>query len=379
MVSTGNQGNLTDQLGENILKEYPAYLLGPASRLLDPATAAIALTVGSVTHANGLESEDEELVGVRPICGADQPSPFTRAGPGIRGMIKPDLVDYGGNAVWDGPTKSIVNGGKKSSAGVWTFHHEPVDRLFRSRSGTSFSAPIVAHKAAIILEQYPDAPANMIRSLLALSGEVTEPTAKALLPFGAQAPLMLCGNGIANVDNAVGSDDSRVVFYANDEIEPDHFAVFELPVPSVFQTTKGTREIKIALAFDPPVRRTRADYLGLTMGWRLIRGTSQKDVFDKFRKWEKAEGEPPEFPPKYQCTTAPGPQLREKGTLQCASFTAQRNMSEYGDIYYVAVWCRRRWAPASIKSQRFSIAAQLRHSAGIELYQALTLPIVLKA
>ena len=379
VVSTGNQKNLTVEFGERILKQYPAYLLRPSSRLLDPATAANALTVGSVAHANGLENEDEELVGVRPICGVDQPSPFTRAGPGVRGMIKPDLVDYGGNAVWDGPTKSLVSGGTKSSAGVWTFHHEPVDRLFRSRSGTSFAAPIVAHKAAIVLAQYPNAPANFIRAMLALSGEVTEPTMDALAPFGALAPLMLCGNGIANVDSAVGSDDSRVTLYANDEIAPDHFAVFELPIPTVFQTTKGTREIKVALAFDPPVRRTRADYLGLTMGWRLIRGTSQQDVFDKFRKWEKAEGEPPEFPSKYQCNTTPGPKLREKGTLQCASFTAQRNMSEYGNSYYVAVWCRRRWAPDIIKAQRFSIAVQLRHSADIQLYQALTLPVALKA
>jgi subtilisin family serine protease len=379
VVSTGNQGNLTQQFGEDILKQYPAYLMQPSSRLLDPATAANVITVGSIAHANGLQDADEELVGVRPICDADKPSPFTRAGPGVRGMIKPDLVDYGGNAVWDGPTKSLVTGNKKSSAGVWTFHHEPVDRLFRSRSGTSFAAPVVAHKAAIVLSQYPKASANFVRAMLALSGEIAEPTALALEPLGLHAPLMICGNGVANVDNAIGSDDSRVVFYADDALAPDHFAVFELPIPPIFQTTNGTREIKVALAFDPPVRRTRAEYLGLTMGWRLIRGTNSQDVFDKFRKWEKAEGEPPEFAKKFQCATFPGSTLREKGTLQCGSFTAKKNISEYGSTYYVAVWCRRRWAPATINSQPFSLAVQLRHSADIAVYQALTLPIALKA
>lgn len=378
VVSTGNQKNLTQQYGEDILKHYPSYLLSNSSRILDPATAANVLTVGSVAHSNGLENEDEELVGVRPICSTDQPSPFTRTGPGVRGMIKPDLVDYGGSAVWDGPTKALVSGGAKPSAGVWTFHHEPVNRLFRARSGTSFSAPAVSHKAAILLEQYRDAPANFLRAMLAISGEPTEPALEILEPHGNQAHLMVCGNGVPNIDHAMGSDDSRVILFANENLAPDHFAVFELPVPKLFQTTKGVREIKIALAFDPPVRRTRADYLGLTMGWRLIRGRSQQDVFDKFRKWEKAEGDPPEFPPKYVCDTFPGPQLREKGTLQCGSFVAQRDMSMYGDTYYVAVWCRRRWASPSIKSQRFSLAAQLRHSAEIELYQSLTLPVVLK-
>jgi hypothetical protein len=378
VVSTGNRSDLTSKYGENVLKEYPKYLLEPASRLVDPATAALALTVGSVAHANGLVDDDEEFVGVLPICALDQPSPFTRTGPGVRGMVKPDLVDYGGNAVWDGPTKALVSGGNKSSAGVWTFHHEPVTRLFRARSGTSFSAPIVAHKAALLLGHFPDAPANFLRAMLALAAEMPPASLDILEPVGKVAPLMVCGHGVSNVDHALASDDSRIAFYTNDELALDRFAVYELPVPALFQTTKGAREIRVSLAYDPPVRRTRADYLGVTMGWRLLRGTNEKDVFDKFRKWEKAEGDPPEFPPRYTCDTFPGPQLREKGTLQCASFIAQRDMSAYGDTYYLAVWCRRRWAPKDVERQRYSVAIQLRHSAEIELYQSLTLPLEVK-
>jgi len=379
VVSTGNQKELLSGLGEDVLKEYPQFLLDPASRILDPATAANILTVGSLAHANGLESEDEELVGVQPICDADTPSPFTRSGPGIRGMIKPDLVDFGGNAVWDGPTMKIVSGGSKASAGVWAFHHEPITQLFRPRSGTSFAAPIVAHKAASLLAAYPDVPASFLRAMLALSADLTEPSFDLLNPISKSAPLMVCGNGVASVENATTSDDSRVVFYVNDELVLDRFAVYELPIPTVFQTTKGAREIKVSLAFDAPTRRTRADYLGTTMGWRLLRGTNEKAVFDKFRKWEEADGDPPEFPDRFNCKAFPGPQLREKGTLQCASFQAARDMSSYGDTYYVAVWCRRRWAPKEIESQRFTLAVQLRHAADIELYQSITVPVELKA
>lgn len=378
IVSTGNQKGLST-LGEDVLKQYPSYLLEPSSRLLDPATAANVLTIGSLAHTNGVTEDDADYVGVIPVCSTDQPSPFTRSGPGIRGMIKPDLVDYGGTSVWDGPTTSLVGGGAKASAGVWTFHHEPVNRLFRARSGTSFATPVVAHKAAILLEQFPNAPANFLRSILALSADIPSSASEMLSKYGPQASAMLCGNGVSNIDHARTSDDSRVVFFANDEIGLDRFAVYEVPIPRLFQTTNGTREIKVSLAFDPPVRRTRADYLGVTMGWRLIRGSSEQDVFDKFRIWEKSEGEPPEFPARNECKAYPGSQLREKGTLQCATFTAKTNMSAYGDKYFLAVWCRRRWAPASITSQRLSVSVQLRHSASIALYQALTLPVLLKA
>lgn len=378
IVSAGNRDDL-HSFGEQIIQEYPTYLADTSSGLLEPAPAANVLTVGSISQSNGLTDDDAEFVGVIPICNAEEPSPFTRTGPGIRGMIKPDLVDYGGCAVWDGPTQSIVNSKFKPSVGVWAFHDQPINRLFRARCGTSFSAPLVAHKSAIILEQFPNSTANFLRSLMALTATIPAASVTRLANMEKNAKLMICGNGVTNVDYAVASDDSRVIFAADDEIEADKFVVFELPIPEVFQTTNGEREIKVSLAFDPPVRRTRADYLGFHMGWKLLRGSSEKEVFDKFRQWEKAEGDPPDFPDKNECSCFPGPQLRQKGTLQCGTFTAKTTMAAYGDKYYVAVWCKRRWASNDIKKQRFAITVQLRHSANIKLYQALTVPVQLKA
>lgn len=379
IVSAGNREDLGASFGEQIIQQYPNYLAQSASLMFEPGPAANVLTVGSVAHSNGIDADDEEMVGVIPICNADEPSPFTRTGPGVRGMLKPDLVDYGGCAVWDGPTQSVVNSSLKPSAGVWAFHEEYVDRLFRARCGTSFSAPLVAHKAALTLEQFPDATANLLRSLLALSATIPPASAARLADLNPTTQLMICGNGIANVSSALTSDDSRVVFFAEDEIELDKFMVFELPIPEIFQTTNGEREIRVSLAFDPPVRRTRAEYLGSQMGWKLLRGATEKEVFDKFRKWEEAEGDSPEFPARNDCNCYPGPQLRQKGTLQCGTFIAKKSMAAYGDKYYVAVWSRRRWASDEIKTQKFAISVQLRHSADIELYQALQVPLKIKA
>jgi subtilisin family serine protease len=378
IVSAGNRDDLSGYK-DGIVAAYPQYLLTDASRIIDPATASNVISVGAIAHANGLEDMDEELAGVRPICGKDEPSPFTRTGPGVRGMIKPDLIDFGGNAVWDGPTGALVSGNQKEAAGIWTMHHKPIEKLFRARSGTSFAAPNLAYKAALLLSHFPQASANLLRSLLSISASV--PKAVILRPRGLneKGTLMACGYGVCNADHAATSDDGRVVLYAEDELPLDHFAVFEVPIPTEFQTTKGTREIKVALAFDPPVRHTRADYLGITMGWRLLRGTSESDVFDRYRKWTKEEGKPPEFPSKLVCPTDIGSDLRDRGTLQVATYQGKQDISRYGDKYFVAVWCSRRWAPIDIEYQRYALSVQLRHENVTTLYQTLRQPVRLQA
>ncbi|UGY29563.1 S8 family peptidase [Bradyrhizobium septentrionale] len=379
IVSAGNRDDLTNSYRDGIVSAYPQYLLSDASRIIDPATAAIALTVGSVAHGNGLEDADEELAGIRPICGFEEPSPFTRSGPGVRGMIKPDLVDFGGNAVWDGPTGGLVNGNQKEAAGIWAMHHKPIEKLFRSRSGTSFAAPNVAYKAALLLSQIPDASANLLRSLLALSANIPKAVTLRARGLNEKTAPMVCGYGIPNAEYAVSSDDGRVILLAEDELLLDHFAVFEVPIPTEFQNTKGTREIRVSLAFDPPARHTRADYLGVTMGWRLVRGTDEAAVFDRYRKWTKEEGKPPEFPQRLVCPTDVGSDQRESGTLQVGTYRGKQDITKYGDTYYVAVWCSRRWAPATIEKQRYALTVQLRHENLTTLYQTLSQPIKLRA
>jgi hypothetical protein len=294
-------------------------------------------------------------------------------------MIKPDLADFGGNAVWDGPTDALVNGNQKEAAGIWAMHHKPVEKLFRARSGTSFAAPNIAYKAALLLSHFPTASANLLRSLLALSATIPKAVSLRSRGLDAKSALMVCGYGVSNADHAATSDDGRVVLFAEDELSLDHFAVFEVPIPTEFQTTKGAREIKVALAFDPPVRHTRADYLGVTMGWRLLRGTKESDVFDRYRKWTKEEGKPPEFPNRLVCPADVGSDLRECGTLQAATYRGKKDISQYGDRYYVAVWCSRRWAPVAIERQRYALSVQLRHENVTTLYQTLRQPVRLQA
>ncbi|MEP9374419.1 S8 family peptidase [Mesorhizobium sp. KR1-2] len=375
VVSAGNRDDLTATYGDKITNLYPEILVEPAARIIAPAIGANVLSVGAIAHSNGLSSEEEELVGVRPICGKEEPAPFTRTGPGIRDMVKPEFVDFGGTAVWDGPTQRLVNGNLKPSAGVWAFAHTPLERIFRSRSGTSFSAPNVSYKAALVMSEFPKASANLIRALLTTSARLPQAPLQRHNPLSVKNLRHVCGYGIASPIDAALSEDSRVVLYTEDSLTLDHFAVYEVPIPGVFQSTKGSKEIRVALAFDPPVRHTRADYLGITMGWRLLRGTSPEEIFDRFRKWEPDEGKPPEFESRFVCPTDIGSKLRERSTLQVGTYVGKSDISGYGDRYYVAVWCARRWAPDEIKAQKFALCVQLRHENVNTLYNLVKTPV----
>lgn len=92
-------GNLRGVPPEWLSNGYPDYLLREEARLIDPAPALNALTVGSIARwdrgfkALRWPGDLAEL----PVAQHDQPSPFSRCGCSVKGAIKPELVAYGGN------------------------------------------------------------------------------------------------------------------------------------------------------------------------------------------------------------------------------------------------------------------------------------------
>ena len=369
VVSTGNtSGAELGALGDGIVSAFPGFILRDSNRILEPASAINVLTVGSLAHSNGLADADADNVGVQPIAEALQPSPFTRIGPGTNNVIKPDLVDFGGTLIFDGPTQRLQDGSNRANAGILSTNSDYLRQLFTSRSGTSFAAPLVAYKAALLLEAFPDATSNLIRALLALSAEHPASALQCLPQNDADAVFNVLGYGLADVEKALASEDNRVILFREDTLAPDKFAVYEVPIPEIFQTGKGSRQIRVALSFDPPVRHTRVDYAGNKMGFHLLRGTNAQEVFDAFRKWEKEEGDAAKIAEGLKCDVKPGAQRRERGTLQCGTFVAHRNIAKYGDSYFLAVRCESGW---SAEEQRFAVAVELRAQADIPLYQQI--------
>jgi hypothetical protein len=180
----------------------------------------------------------------------------------------------------------------------------------------------------------------------------------------------ICGNGLVDPQKASYSDDHRVVLYADDVLEVDYFAVYAVPIPEPFQGG-GRRTLRVSLAYDPPVRHTRSDYAGLSMNFRVIRGMDPDVIFEHFRARTKAEGKFPDIPKPNTCALKPGPEDREKSTLQTASVEFVRDTDHHGDTYYLVVRCEGGWAAATTATQKFAVVVEMAHQTEIQLYARL--------
>jgi Subtilase family len=368
IVSSGNRIPRGGNRLEQAVTEYPRYLLEDANRLFEPAGALNVITVGALAHGEGLDPDRADDVSVRSITRLHEPAPFSRIGPGPGGATKPDVVEIGGTLIFDPVVARLRGGEDVGSAGVLTLNYNYLDRLFTAGSGTSYAAPRVAFSAAQILTRFPQASANLVRALIVSSAEIPQPAQERLQFLGADATRAICGHGLVDLERAAFSDDARVTLYSEDELALDHFAVYRIPIPDAFQAANGERCIRVTLAFDPPVRHTRTDYAGVGMSFRLVRGCQPDLIFDHYRKREQEDGPFPELAARYNCALVPGPQAREKGTVQCATVTFKRGVQGYGDSYYLVVRCESGWA-TDVAHQSFGVVVELLHKAEVRLYE----------
>ncbi|WP_299845627.1 S8 family peptidase [uncultured Jannaschia sp.] len=372
VVSAGNRGRprpFNSATSEELVTVYPTYLLEPENRLAEPAGAANVVTVGAVAGGTGLDARHAQDANVRPITQEwGEPSPFTRVGPGAGGARKPDVVDLGGTAVFDVPSISLVGAPHLPAAGVITLNHRYTEQFLTAAGGTSFAAPLLIHKAARLLRRMPNASANLLRALLVGAARSPDAFERRLGAMTAAERVRIGGNGVVDPIRAAYSDDHRVVLYAEDALEMDQFAVYRLPIPPEFRTG-GDRTIRVSLAYDPPVRRTRNDYLGTKMDFRLLRGIDEAELFEHFRDRNRTlEGAAPTVPNRFKCNLQPGSDERAGNTLQTASVTFKRDTLEYGEVYYLVVRCLSHWAVDQVLDQRFAVVVELEHRPEIRIY-----------
>lgn len=370
LVSSGNRNPSSSNRVEQGITEYPDYLLENSNRFFEPAGAANVLTVGSLSHGEGIDPDLAPHPNVRPITRKDEPSPFSRIGPGIAGAVKPDLVETGGTMIYDAAVMRLRNGDEVASAGVLALHHLYLDRLITAGSGTSYSTPKAAYSAAQILARIPSASANLVRALMVSSAAIPEASAIRLAAAGADAVSKICGHGKPDLEKAAFSDNDRVVLYAEDSLQIDHFAIYRIPIPEPFKSGNGRRSLKVTLAYDPPIRHTRSDYTGTSMSFRLLRGCPEEVVVDHFRKRAQAEGKGPELAGRYNCNPEPGPNTREKGTVQTATVTFHRELQRYGDMYHLVVRCEQGWF-GDVGNQAFAVVVEMAQEAEVRLYERL--------
>lgn len=350
-------GNIEDDTGE----PYPHYLLNrpDATRLIDPATSVHAITVGSIFRRPGAHGHE------------DHPSPATRVGPGLAGMAKPDVVDYGGG--YAGP----------GSLGVLTMNREWArdGRLFTFISGTSMSAPGVAHKLALMQKALPGASRNLLKALLILSAEIPPlrpPPLDALSTAnGKDLPslMRIYGHGKPDLDRAARCGQSRAVLVHDGKMRLDRAELFAVRVPRAFTAARGRMRIEIALAFDPPTDATRSDYLGAAMGFHLHKNAGLGAVRKYYENAGRraAQGAPvPDSVRRSRVRLVPGSGQRGTGAHQKAWATSSRGMGiDPSRPLVLAVAAEKRWIEARGCEQGYAVAVAFEHSSGMDVYGAL--------
>ena len=99
IISAGNVSNpkINDfSSRDELMEKCRDQLFYPEHRLIDPATSALSITVGSITRFDEPEVIPNRA-GRLSVGKKNYLSVFTRIGRGINKSIKPEFVDYGGN------------------------------------------------------------------------------------------------------------------------------------------------------------------------------------------------------------------------------------------------------------------------------------------
>lgn len=202
---------------------------GGMDRIGQPAESVRGLTVASVAHVDAHVASDE-------------PSPFSRRGPGPSRTPKPDVTHRGGNQATNGAfngvgVRSILPGGKLGES-----------------IGTSFSTPLVSAMAAnlwVALEKKGiDVTPDLVKALLihAAASHSSKLTAdeRNYLGFGIPESVL---------DSLFCSDDTFTMMFQADLFDGINFEKTPFPVPACLHPN-GTHfrgEIIMTVVYSPPL------------------------------------------------------------------------------------------------------------------------------
>jgi hypothetical protein len=273
-------GNITRSDINSYLRNgtgYPHFLSEPFCRIANPGQSSFALTVGSVNHST---YDDANW---RSLGHEDEISAFSRIGSGIWGMIKPDVVEYGGGLVSSKHGGAIVSANPSTCTELIRSTLDGGNAVGRDAFGTSFSTPKVSHIVAQLLKLYPDDSANLLRALVIQGARL--PNGYFENPNGHIIRQM--GYGIPSLERVTKNTAQRITFYNTDEIAVDEGHLYSLKIPEFLRSPGEEHDIlvEVTLAYTAQVRRTRQrtkSYLATWLDW-----TTSKvgETFVEFRDY----------------------------------------------------------------------------------------------
>jgi hypothetical protein len=377
VVSSGNYTG--SDIVNNWRDDYPHYLLSEDAALIDPAPAANVLTVGSYAkntmtygerryHAQG---EINEL----HVANEGQVSPFSRSSQNAKSALKPDLLAHGGNfsisARREGQSWKQIS----QHLGVITLNHNPLGNTLLSEfSGTSFSAPYITHLAGRLLNNYPDASANLLRALLANHARVTQEISAT---FNKKEHIRrVAGYGVVDEDSLFKSSEEHVVLISEEQIENDKHQFFEIPIPDdYFRKGKATRTVTVSLAYSPSVRSTRLEYLTTKIKFHLVNADSLDAVSEAFNNdnKKKVDSIKETDGTKRNITQ----DERSRGTLQSSTWTYNQ-FGKSRKLYLVVTRQDQLWAHEQVEvKENYALAISItdRENEEARLYEQISVQL----
>jgi hypothetical protein len=336
IVSAGNVSSpVLDEFSsrENLMENIRDQLFSKEHKLIDPATSALSVTVGSITRFAEPSVHENRITLLSAGC-KDYPSVFTRIGKGVNKAIKPEFVDYGGNFAVNqmGRAASWVKNDRKLMEPTL---NNTTSNIFKGYCGTSFSAPHVTHMAARIersLEKQLGAKpsANLIRAMLANSAQVSESmvtwgkNSKDKLYQNRDNPkqerfMRLNGYGIVT-ERLLASTDNCVTLFAEDALPLRDFHIYKIPFPKEFLKIKAEKSITVSLAYNPMTRSSRKEYLSNNLWMEIFRRIDESELLKYKAKREAGvdtEEDLHKMPNAYKIDDfIPGFDTLQKSTLQ---------------------------------------------------------------
>lgn len=373
-------GNFREYESMRFPDTYPQYLLEETenARIIDPATSALGLTVGAITQDYGpLNRYPDDLL----FSPADThfPAPFTRVGPGYRGMIKPDVVEEGGNIIRGDQSGLPDLGGK-----LLTLNPDWVTdgRLFAVDHGSSFSTARVAHYAARLFNQYPNSSFNLIKALLIASARIPSerPEPFSNVDFGSSDSALLdllrvYGYGRPHLERACFSSGQNVVLLNEKSTELDSIDIYYFYLPAEFVEVTGWKRLSVTLVYDPPVNKNRIDYMGCSMEFHLFRNMEVEDVVRSYAPIKVNIPDDEVVPEPLRVSEIrlqPGVNLRKKGVHQkgLVEYTGRPGIDPDKPLVLVVI-CRDRWIRQDDYLQDYAVVAAVDHSITVDLFNQI--------
>ncbi len=195
----------------------------PPSRISESADSVRAIVVGSIAHR-------QSQTDISPI---NHLSPFSRIGPGPQYIIKPELIQYGGNS-------GLSAEGKRIDTGVLSFS---ADGKIVCDCGTSFSTPRISALMANLNHNLSGDFDELLVKTLAIHNarypqEIDDPINDKLIKYGFGLP--------PSIDDILFNAPNEITLILQDYLPKGHFIeILDFPFPDQLVDSDGRYNAEI--------------------------------------------------------------------------------------------------------------------------------------